>query len=115
MAEPVTVREASTGVERRTGRGAGVRALGVGGSLLRYALLLIVSAIVVVPVAYAVLGGFRDAPQLAADPVGRLYHDEAPSGRRDPPRRRDARGAGPDDDHLGFARRGRSAKRARRK
>jgi raffinose/stachyose/melibiose transport system permease protein len=70
MAEPVTVREASTGVERRTGRGAGVRALGVGGSLLRYALLLIVSAIVVVPVAYAVLGGFRDAPQLAADPVG---------------------------------------------
>jgi raffinose/stachyose/melibiose transport system permease protein len=70
MAEPVTVREASTGVERRTGRGAGVRALGFGGSLLRYALLLIVSAIVVVPVAYAVLGGFRDAPQLAADPVG---------------------------------------------
>jgi raffinose/stachyose/melibiose transport system permease protein len=70
MAEPVTVREASTGVERRAGRGAGVRALGFGGSLLRYALLLIVSAIVVVPVAYAVLGGFRDAPQLAADPVG---------------------------------------------
>ena len=70
MAEPVTVREASTGVERRTGRGACVRALGFGGSLLRYALLLIVSAIVVVPVAYAVLGGFRDAPQLAADPVG---------------------------------------------
>jgi raffinose/stachyose/melibiose transport system permease protein len=57
-------------VERRAGRGAGVRALGFGGSLLRYALLLIVSAIVVVPVAYAVLGGFRDAPQLAADPVG---------------------------------------------
>jgi raffinose/stachyose/melibiose transport system permease protein len=32
--------------------------------------LLAVSAIVVIPVAYAVLGGFRDAPQLASDPVG---------------------------------------------
>jgi raffinose/stachyose/melibiose transport system permease protein len=47
-----------------------VRARRIAGSLLRYAVLLVVTAIVVIPVAYAVLGGFRDAPQLAANPVG---------------------------------------------
>ena len=39
-------------------------------SLARWAVLLAVAAIIVIPVAYAALGGFRDAPQLAADPVG---------------------------------------------
>ena len=39
-------------------------------SLARWAVLLAVAAIVVIPVVYAALGGFRDAPQLAADPVG---------------------------------------------
>ncbi|HEX6139190.1 MAG TPA: carbohydrate ABC transporter permease [Candidatus Limnocylindria bacterium] len=38
--------------------------------MLSYAVLLAVAALIVVPVAYAVLGGFRDAPQLARDPVG---------------------------------------------
>lgn len=36
----------------------------------RSVVLLVVTALIVVPIAYAVLGGFRDAPQLAADPVG---------------------------------------------
>lgn len=40
------------------------------GGTLRGVVLLAVTALVVVPIAYAVLGGFRDAPQLAADPVG---------------------------------------------
>jgi raffinose/stachyose/melibiose transport system permease protein len=39
-------------------------------SLARWAVLLAVAAIIVIPVVYAALGGFRDAPQLAADPVG---------------------------------------------
>jgi raffinose/stachyose/melibiose transport system permease protein len=70
MAEPTVVREAAPMVDRRAGPGAGVRARRIVGSLLRYAVLLAVTAVVVIPVAYAVLGGFRDAPQLAADPVG---------------------------------------------
>jgi raffinose/stachyose/melibiose transport system permease protein len=40
------------------------------GSIVRYVVLLVVAAVIVVPIAYAVLGGFRDAAQLAADPVG---------------------------------------------
>ncbi|MBA2721021.1 MAG: carbohydrate ABC transporter permease [Chloroflexi bacterium] len=42
----------------------------VAGTFLRGAVLLAVAAVVVIPIGYAVLGGFRDAPQLAADPVG---------------------------------------------
>jgi raffinose/stachyose/melibiose transport system permease protein len=49
---------------------ARVGAARIGGSILRSAVLLGTSALIVIPVAYAVLGGFRDAPQLAADPVG---------------------------------------------
>lgn len=41
-----------------------------GGSVLRSAVLVATGAVIVIPVLYAVLGGFRDAPQLAADPVG---------------------------------------------
>jgi raffinose/stachyose/melibiose transport system permease protein len=37
---------------------------------LRYAVLLAVAAVIITPVVYAALGGFRDAPQLAANPVG---------------------------------------------
>jgi raffinose/stachyose/melibiose transport system permease protein len=40
------------------------------GSVVRWMVLLAVSAVIVTPVVYAVLGGFRDAPQLASDPVG---------------------------------------------
>jgi raffinose/stachyose/melibiose transport system permease protein len=32
--------------------------------------LLAVAAVIIIPVVYAALGGFRDAPQLAANPVG---------------------------------------------
>jgi raffinose/stachyose/melibiose transport system permease protein len=49
---------------------AGVRLRRIAGTLAFYAVLLAVAAVIVVPVAYAVLGGFRDAPQLAANPVG---------------------------------------------
>jgi raffinose/stachyose/melibiose transport system permease protein len=70
MAEPTTVREAVAVVDRRTGPGTRVRIRRILESVLRYAVLLAVTAVIVIPVAYAVLGGFRDAPQLAADPVG---------------------------------------------
>jgi len=71
MAEP-TVRDGVAVVERN------VRALGdprlrirrLTGSVLRYAVLLAVTATILIPIVYAALGGFRDAPQLAADPVG---------------------------------------------
>jgi len=53
--------------EQRTGR---VRARRTGEAVLRYAVLLGVAAAVITPVVYAALGGFRDAPQLAANPVG---------------------------------------------
>jgi raffinose/stachyose/melibiose transport system permease protein len=53
--------------EQRSGR---VRARRTGEAVLRYAVLLGVAAAVITPVVYAALGGFRDAPQLAANPVG---------------------------------------------
>ena len=40
------------------------------GSAFRMAILLVVAAVIVIPVGYAVLGGFKDPAQLAADPVG---------------------------------------------
>lgn len=70
MAEPTTVREAVAVVDRRGGPDARVRVRRIAGSVLRYAVLLAVTAVIVIPVAYAVLSGFRDAPQLAANPVG---------------------------------------------
>ncbi|HSL33591.1 MAG TPA: carbohydrate ABC transporter permease [Candidatus Limnocylindrales bacterium] len=72
MAERTTVGDAVAVVGGRAAPtpGAGVRVRGIGGSILRNAVLLAVTAVILVPVAYAVLGGFRDAPQLAADPVG---------------------------------------------
>jgi raffinose/stachyose/melibiose transport system permease protein len=36
----------------------------------RYAVLLLIALIIIVPIAYAVLGGFKNAPQLAASPIG---------------------------------------------
>ncbi|HET7169945.1 MAG TPA: carbohydrate ABC transporter permease [Candidatus Limnocylindrales bacterium] len=69
MAEPTT-RRASAVVARRTGPGASVRARRLATTVLRSVVLLVVSAVIVVPVVYAALGGFRDAPQLAANPVG---------------------------------------------
>jgi raffinose/stachyose/melibiose transport system permease protein len=70
MAEPTTAREAVAVAERRTGPGPRVRARRIAGGVLRYAVLLSVAAVVITPVIYAALGGFRDAPQLASDPVG---------------------------------------------
>lgn len=70
MAEPTTVREAVAVVDRGAGPDARVRVRRIAGSVLRYSVLLAVTAVIVIPVVFAVLGGFRDAPQLAADPVG---------------------------------------------
>jgi len=39
-------------------------------AVVRYGLLLLVAAVIIVPVAYAVLGGFKDPAQLANDPIG---------------------------------------------
>ncbi len=47
-----------------------VRVRHVGFVTLRYAALLLVAAVIIVPVAFAVLGGFKDAPQLASNPMG---------------------------------------------
>ncbi len=51
-------------------RARAVRLDRVAGSAVRWAVMLGTAVVVVVPVMYAVLGGFRDAPQLAANPVG---------------------------------------------
>ena len=37
---------------------------------VRYGFLIVVAAVIIVPVAFAVLGGFKDNGQIAADPVG---------------------------------------------
>jgi raffinose/stachyose/melibiose transport system permease protein len=59
---PTTSFRADRSAPGRTGRGVG--------AVLRYFVLLTVAAIIVIPVAYAVLGGFKDSAQLANDPVG---------------------------------------------
>ena len=70
MVEPASVREAVEFRGRRARPDARVRVRRLAASAVRATVLLAVAAAIVVPVAYAVLGGFRDAPQLAADPVG---------------------------------------------
>jgi raffinose/stachyose/melibiose transport system permease protein len=70
MAERTAVHETVAVVGRRAGPEGRVRVRRIAGSVLHYAVLLTVAAVIVTPVLYAVLGGFRDAPQLAADPVG---------------------------------------------
>ena len=69
MAEPTTVDRSVAVVGRRTRPTTGVRARRIAGSVVRYTVLLTVAAVIVTPVIYAALGGFRDAPQLAANPV----------------------------------------------
>lgn len=72
MAGPAAVRPTDEvrDARRQAGPDPRVRIGRLAGSVLRGAVLLAVSAVIVIPVVYAVLGGFRDAPQLAADPVG---------------------------------------------
>jgi raffinose/stachyose/melibiose transport system permease protein len=62
-------RVAST-TRRRAGATTAVRLRRIAGSIVRWTVLLAVAVAIVVPIVYAVLGGFRDAPQLAANPVG---------------------------------------------
>ena len=57
-------------VRNRPASAARTRVRRIAGSVLRAVLLLGVAAVILIPIAFAVLGGFRDAPQLAADPVG---------------------------------------------
>ena len=61
--------QAVPAMDRRSGPDTRLRLRRIAGSVLRAAVLLGVAAIIVIPIVYAVLGGFRDAPQLAADPV----------------------------------------------
>lgn len=70
MAEPTVVRDQTAVADRRVRPAARGRARRLLGATARWTVLLAVSAVIVTPVVYAVLGGFRDAPQLAADPVG---------------------------------------------
>jgi raffinose/stachyose/melibiose transport system permease protein len=70
MAEPATPSDVVAVADHRAGSDPRVRVRRMAGSVVSYGVLLAVAAIIVVPVVYAVLGGFRDAPQLAADPVG---------------------------------------------
>jgi raffinose/stachyose/melibiose transport system permease protein len=58
-----------SGLVTATGRHGAARARRIAGSVARYAVLLAVAAVVITPVVFAALGGFRDAPQLASDPV----------------------------------------------
>ena len=68
MAE-TTVPEARALVDRPARGGRRVRPMRIAASVGRYVVLLAVAAAIVTPVVFAALGGFRDAPQLAADPV----------------------------------------------
>ena len=51
-------------------RSPGTRVARLAGSIVRWVVLLAVATVILIPVAYAVLGGFRNAAQLAANPVG---------------------------------------------
>jgi raffinose/stachyose/melibiose transport system permease protein len=70
MAEPGAGRGALVAIHEPGRREAPVRVAHAAGMVLRVAALLAVTAAIVIPIAYAVLSGFRDAPQLAAEPVG---------------------------------------------
>ena len=49
---------------------AAVRLRRLASAILRYGFLLLVAAVIVVPVVYAILGGFKDPAQLANDAIG---------------------------------------------
>jgi raffinose/stachyose/melibiose transport system permease protein len=70
MAEPMAAGGAAAVVDRHRRPERRVRIGRLVSSAARWVVLLSVATIIVVPVVFAVLGGFRDAPQLAADPVG---------------------------------------------
>ncbi len=69
---PVTATATATGtattLDRRATR---FGRLTIGG-LLRYAILILVAGVILIPIAYAVLGGFKSNGQLAGDPVSIL-------------------------------------------
>ncbi len=61
----------STAVARvRPARSLAERIRRAAGTVVRYAFLIVVAGVIIVPVAFAVLGGFKDNGQIAADPVG---------------------------------------------
>jgi raffinose/stachyose/melibiose transport system permease protein len=70
MAEPTAASGTTSVAARRARPGAGVRARRAVAWALRWTLLLAVAVVIIAPIVTAVLGGFRDAPQLAADPIG---------------------------------------------
>ncbi|MBD8079880.1 carbohydrate ABC transporter permease [Cellulosimicrobium arenosum] len=72
MSTPVLAPTAGAPSTTRGGRPPRRRRSGVnaGGNPLVYAIALVVVAVTVAPVVYAVLGGFRSNAQLASEPVG---------------------------------------------
>jgi len=69
---PTPVAEAARPVVRaeRPPVPTSVRLRRIASSVLWYGFLLVVAVVIVVPVVYAVLGGFKDPAQLANDPIG---------------------------------------------
>jgi raffinose/stachyose/melibiose transport system permease protein len=51
-------------------RRARIRPGRIAGDVARWVVLLSVGIVIVIPIVFAILGGFRNAPQLAANPVG---------------------------------------------
>jgi raffinose/stachyose/melibiose transport system permease protein len=62
MAATVTEARPVTAVTARAGR--------VARSVVRAVVMIAVAAAIVIPIIYAVLGGFKDSGQIAADPIG---------------------------------------------
>jgi len=62
-------RQAST-AKRKTKRARFVRfVVGSSSSFIRYVILVVVASVILIPIAYAVLGGFKDNGQLVGDPL----------------------------------------------
>lgn len=70
MADGTTTRGANPGARQSGSPRHGDPVRPAAQAVARWVVLLAVAALILVPLGYAVLGGFRDAPQLAANPVG---------------------------------------------
>jgi raffinose/stachyose/melibiose transport system permease protein len=70
MADRAGVSRPAAVERRRTGDDVRTRISRRAWDIARYAVLLSVAAVIITPGVYAAIGGFRSAPQLAANPVG---------------------------------------------
>ncbi len=62
MASPTMTDSPIRTIATRAGR--------IAGTVIRAILMLAVAAAIVIPIGYAVLAGFKDSGQIAADPIG---------------------------------------------